>query len=73
MDAAVKNAQETEQRKREWESIIKDRSGQIKMWIPPIKILLDREIPIYAYFNNHYAGYAPGSVELFWKMFNANL
>jgi uncharacterized protein YecE (DUF72 family) len=29
-----------------------------------------RRIPIYIYFNNHYAGYAPGSVELFSKLFN---
>jgi uncharacterized protein YecE (DUF72 family) len=27
--------------------------------------------PVYVYFNNHYAGYAPGSVELFGKLFNA--
>jgi uncharacterized protein YecE (DUF72 family) len=26
--------------------------------------------PIYIYFNNHYAGYAPGSVELFAKLWN---
>jgi hypothetical protein len=26
-------------------------------------------IPVYVYFNNHYAGYAPGSVELFSRLF----
>jgi uncharacterized protein YecE (DUF72 family) len=72
MDVAVKQAQEAGQRKREWESIIKDRSGQMKMWIPPIKALLARKIPVYIYFNNHCAGYAPGSVELFGKLFNAD-
>jgi uncharacterized protein YecE (DUF72 family) len=70
MDAAVQKALETGQRKREWESIIKDCSGQMKMWIPPIKNLLEKKIPVYVYFNNHYAGYAPGSVELFEKLFN---
>jgi uncharacterized protein YecE (DUF72 family) len=71
MDAAVKKAQETGQRKREWESLIKDRGGQMMMWIPPIKILLAKNLPVYVYFNNHYAGYAPGSVELFERMFNS--
>jgi uncharacterized protein YecE (DUF72 family) len=71
MDAAVQKALEIGQRNREWESIIKDRSGQMKMWIPPIKSLLAKKIPVYVYFNNHYAGYAPGSVELFEKLFNA--
>ena len=70
MDAAVKQAQETGQRNREWESLLKDRTEQMRMWIPPIKLLLARKIPVYVYFNNHYAGYAPGSVELFSKLFN---
>jgi uncharacterized protein YecE (DUF72 family) len=70
MDAAVKQAQEAGQRKRPWECLLKDCSEQMKMWIPPIKRLLARGIPAYVYFNNHYAGYAPGSVELFGKLFN---
>jgi uncharacterized protein YecE (DUF72 family) len=70
MDAAVKKALEIGQRKQAWESLIKDRTVQMKMWIPPIKGLLARNIPVYVYFNNHYAGYAPGSVELFEKLFN---
>jgi len=31
--------------------------------------VLARKIPVYVYFNNHYAGYAPGSVELFEELF----
>jgi len=69
MDAAVKEAQESGQRKRAWESLLKDCTEQMKMWIPPIKQLIARKIPVYVYFNNHYAGYAPGSVELFSKLF----
>jgi len=72
MDAAVKLAQESGLRKREFESILKDRTGQMKAWIPPIKQLLAKGNPVYVYFNNHYAGYAPGSVELFQKLFNAD-
>jgi uncharacterized protein YecE (DUF72 family) len=70
MDAAVKQALESGQRSREWESILRDRSGQMKLWIPPVKSLIAQKIPVYVYFNNHYAGYAPGSVELFGKLFN---
>ena len=69
MDAAVKQSQEAGLRKRPFESILTDRTGQMKAWIPPIKLLLARKIPVYVYFNNHYAGYAPGSVELFEKLF----
>jgi uncharacterized protein YecE (DUF72 family) len=70
MDAEVKLAQESGLRKRNFESILKDRSGQMKAWIAPIKNMLAKGTPVYAYFNNHYAGYAPGSVELFERLFN---
>jgi uncharacterized protein YecE (DUF72 family) len=69
MDAAVKQAQEEGQRGRAWESLIKDRTGQMKTWIPPIKNLVQSGVSVYVYFNNHYAGYAPGSVELFARLF----
>jgi len=70
MDAAVQKAQEAGLRKRPFESLLKDRTDQMKAWIPPIKHLLAKGTPVYVYFNNHYAGYAPGSVELFGKLFD---
>jgi uncharacterized protein YecE (DUF72 family) len=42
------------------------------LWIPPIKRLVANGIPTYVYFNNHYAGYAPGSVELFSRLYNSD-
>jgi uncharacterized protein YecE (DUF72 family) len=71
MDAAVKKAQEEGKRKRDWESLLVDRTEQTKPWVAPIKDIAARRIPVYIYFNNHYAGYAPGSVELFSKLYNS--
>jgi uncharacterized protein YecE (DUF72 family) len=71
MDAAVKHAQDSGQRKAAWGSLLKDRSEQMKLWIPPIKSILAGSIPVYIYFNNHYAGYAPGSVELFARLWGS--
>ena len=70
IEEAVKKAREEGRRKRDWESLILDRSEQMKLWILPLKDLVAKRIPAYVYFNNHYAGYAPGSVELFAKLFN---
>ena len=70
MDAAVKKARDEGKRKRDWESLLLDRTEQMRLWIPPLKDLAAKQIPVYVYFNNHYAGYAPGSVELFEKLFN---
>ncbi len=41
----------------------------MRRWIPAIRDVVARKIPVYVFFNNHYAGYAPGSVELFTRMY----
>jgi len=70
MDEAVKKAREEGKRKRDWESLIRDRTGSMRSWIAPIRDIVGRGTPVYVYFNNHYAGYAPGSVELFARLYN---
>jgi len=69
IEAKVKKAKMEGQRSRDWESLIIDCTEQMKLWIPPLQDLVMRNVPTYVYFNNHYAGYAPGSVELFGKLF----
>jgi uncharacterized protein YecE (DUF72 family) len=68
MDAAVQQARKDGKRDSEWGSLLVDRTEQMNCWIPSIRELVMRQIPVYVYFNNHYAGYAPGSVELFDKL-----
>jgi len=72
MDNAVKRACESGARKSDWESLLVDRTRQMEQWISPIKSLVAKQVPTYVYFNNHYAGYAPGSVELFSRLFNSD-
>jgi uncharacterized protein YecE (DUF72 family) len=69
MDAAVKKARDDGRRERDWEDLIVDRTEQMKQWMTPIKEAAGRRVPVYIYFNNHYAGYAPGSVELFSRLY----
>jgi uncharacterized protein YecE (DUF72 family) len=69
MDAAVRKAREEGKRKSDWESLIRDRTPEMKLWVPAIKEVAVKKVPIYVYFNNHYAGYAPGSVELFLELY----
>jgi uncharacterized protein YecE (DUF72 family) len=73
MDAMVKRAREEGTRKRDWESLILDRTAQMKPWIGPIRTQVEKQVPVYVYFNNHYAGYAPGSVELFSRLYNSQI
>jgi uncharacterized protein YecE (DUF72 family) len=57
-----------EEKTRHWDRIIIDREDEMEMWIPALRQLLQRGVRILGYFNNHYAGFAPGSIELFYKV-----
>ncbi len=70
MDDAVRRARDEGTRASDWGSLLVDRTGQMRCWLPSIRDLAARDVPIYVYFNNHYAGYAPGSVELFSRLWN---
>jgi uncharacterized protein YecE (DUF72 family) len=54
-----------EEKTKRWDRIIIDREDEMETWIPAIRQLLKRGVRILGYFNNHYAGFAPGSIKLF--------
>ena len=54
-----------EEKTKTWERVIVDRSREMRLWVPAIRALLNRGATVYGYINNHYAGHAPGSIELF--------
>ncbi len=54
-----------EKKTRHWNQLLVDRQREMETWIPAIDKLLERRLRVYAYFNNHYAGFAPGSIALF--------
>jgi uncharacterized protein YecE (DUF72 family) len=59
-----------EERTKHWDRIIIDREDEMETWIPVIRRLLGRGIRVLGYFNNHYAGFAPGSIELFYEVWS---
>jgi uncharacterized protein YecE (DUF72 family) len=46
-----------------WEKIVIDRSEQTAEWMPLVRNMLAREQDVSMYFNNHYEGHAPASIE----------
>lgn len=59
-------------KKRRWDELLWDRKMEIQRWVTHLHKLVRRrpEHEVYALFNNHYAGYAPGSLGIFaraWK------
>jgi uncharacterized protein YecE (DUF72 family) len=59
-----------EEKTKHWDKVIVDRRHEMEMWIPEIRRLLGSKRAVFAFFNNHYSGFAPGSIQLFheiWK------
>ncbi|MBI4558076.1 MAG: DUF72 domain-containing protein [Candidatus Hydrogenedentes bacterium] len=53
-----------------WNQCVIDRSQDLEGWVPLIKRLLDKRIPVFGFVNNHYAGYAPDNVEHLKRVLN---
>jgi len=56
---------EIEQQTTIWDKIIVDRSKELAEWVDILGKVHKRKIQIFAYANNHYAGFGPATVEMF--------
>lgn len=54
-----------EEKTKHWDKVIVDRRREMETWIPEIRRLLGSKRAVFAFFNNHYSGFAPGSIQLF--------
>lgn len=57
-----------EQVTKVWNQIVVDRTAEMTSWVDVCKKIQRRGVTIYGYFNNHYAGFGPTSVQLFRDM-----
>jgi uncharacterized protein YecE (DUF72 family) len=54
-----------EERTKTWDKVIVDRRPELREWASVVYKINGRGVPVFAYANNHYAGHAPATVELF--------
>lgn len=54
-----------------WNATIVDRRADLERWVSPMKKVLQRGYPAFGFANNHYSGYAPGTLELFSALMDA--
>jgi uncharacterized protein YecE (DUF72 family) len=54
-----------EEQTKTWDKVIVDRSEDLAEWVEVLKTVHKRKIQIFAYANNHYAGFGPATVEMF--------
>lgn len=57
-----------EEQTKSWDKTIVDRTGELKNWVDVFLKFFARNIKIFAFANNHYAGHAPDTVRQFQKM-----
>jgi uncharacterized protein YecE (DUF72 family) len=68
----IGDRQAIEAKTKRWNTLIEDKSDEMKVWIGEIKKITDRGVKTYAFFNNHYAGFAPGSIKQFDDLWQQN-
>jgi|SRR5882762_5864753 len=61
------NRKQIERQTTTWDKTVVDRSDDMKHWVELFRQFMRRDLKIYAYANNHYAGNGPGTVKLFWE------
>ncbi len=57
-----------EEKTTTWGKVIVDRQGDLSEWVSLLKKVQERRIMILAFANNHYAGFGPGTVDLFRRL-----
>jgi uncharacterized protein YecE (DUF72 family) len=53
-----------------WDKTIVDRTPELTNWVQLFRQFVSRNLKVYAYANNHYAGHGPGTVKLFWELYD---
>ncbi len=54
-----------EEQTKTWDKVIVDRRAELSEWAEILGKVHRRKIQIYAYANNHFAGFGPANVEMF--------
>jgi uncharacterized protein YecE (DUF72 family) len=52
-----------------WSRLVVDRTASMRDWAAALRRLCPRVVSAYTFVNNHYAGYAPGSIDLLRSIF----
>jgi uncharacterized protein YecE (DUF72 family) len=50
---------------QKWDRLVIDRTPETRTWVAVVRQLLARDLTVYGFYNNHYAGHSPGSIALF--------
>src|SRR5437899_1751034 len=52
-----------------WDKTVVDRREDLINWVEVFQQFVSRNLKVFAYANNHYAGHGPATVKLLWDLF----
>jgi uncharacterized protein YecE (DUF72 family) len=55
-----------------WDRLVVDRTQDTEAWATVVRQLLGCQLTVYGFYNNHYAGHSPGSIALFYDIWQRN-
>jgi len=64
----IGDRQGIEKKTKTWDKLVVDRAPETQTWVRYVRRFLQRGAVVYLYVNNHWAGFAPGSIALFWDV-----
>jgi len=67
----IGDRKDIEARITRWDKLIEDKTPEMSVWVNELKKITDKGVKTYAFFNNHYAGFAPGSIKQFEDLWNS--
>jgi uncharacterized protein YecE (DUF72 family) len=61
-----------EQETKTWDKVIEDRKSDLRNWVDVLKQMVNTKkiLKMFAFANNHYQGFGPGTVKLFKDLWN---
>jgi uncharacterized protein YecE (DUF72 family) len=57
---------------QKWDRLVVDRTQDTRMWVAAVRQLLARDLAVYGFYNNHYAGHSPSSIALFAEIWQSS-
>lgn len=57
-----------EEQTKTWDKTIVDRRPELGKWVELFREFMTRNLKLFAFANNHYAGHAPATIQLFWDL-----
>jgi uncharacterized protein YecE (DUF72 family) len=54
-----------------WDKVVLDRTADLQRWVEPVRHILAEGKVVYGFFNNHYSGHAPASLDQFQRLMAA--